>query len=411
MVSSVGATTALVVTTSKVATSGNSSLNKGSNSDKLRAARLRRFENGAGNDASSGVNEAVQMRVQQNEVIEIDLGDDSEHVSSMASDRLESDRAMAERLQQEEVANARRSMAENASQEVDYSSVRPGVFETMRDKRAYLQDSNTTQLSESQNDVYPALVRGGTFTDTHPQAWSSGGWVWVNNPQYREDPRARVDTQENVARMSSEWNRLVASNVRITHQHLIDLATRHHVEHGKWLLYVKHEDIETDWPKIRNAVIKGLLGSTAKIADGPDERGWHVVCIYCPTFLDKDELLRVRRSISNNVGMYKTSVLRFKLDATTYLNVYSGNPLKLKTTSFESGGKKDEECSTLISSWEKCTCTTSDSCQRCYKPENDSEIKDVYHITGLKFADATAVQSEKVTLLREPDNVSIEYDQ
>mmetsp|Transcript_4747 Transcript_4747/g.7075 ORF Transcript_4747/g.7075 Transcript_4747/m.7075 type:complete len:199 (-) Transcript_4747:73-669(-) len=112
----------------------------------------------------------------------------------------------------------------------------------------------------------------------------------------------------------------------------------------------------------------------------------------------------MRRSISNDVGMYKTSVLRFKLDAVTYLDLYAKNQWKLKTTSYECGGKKDEECSTLISSWEKCTCATSDCCKRCYKPKEDSDKKDVYSIIGLKYAEAIAAQGEKVTLLREPEN-------
>eukprot|EP00985_Skeletonema_marinoi_P033175 scaffold40665_cov197-Skeletonema_marinoi.AAC.1 len=41
---------------------------------------------------------------------------------------------------------------------------------------------------------------------------------------------------------------------------------------------------------------------------------------------------------------------------------------------------------------------------RCYKPKEDSDKKDVYSIIGLKYAEATAVQGEKVTLLREPEN-------
>jgi len=392
---SVGAANALGSTTSTAATTRNSSLKDGSNPAALRAARLQRFEN----HANSGTNEAINMRTKQTEVIEIDLEDDCEPLHS-----LESDRALAERLQQEEEINAHRPIAENASQ-VDYSAVRPGVFETMRDKRAYLQSGNdTTTMSASQNGAFVAHVRGGILRDTHPQAWSSGGWVWVKNPQYVKNPKARVDKDDHVAKMSTEWNRLVASNAKITHRHLIELATKHNVLHGKWLLYVKAEDIVTDWPKIRNAVIEGKLGSTAKISDAPDDRGSHVVCIYCPNFLDKDELLRVRRSISYNIGLYKTSVLRYKLDAFTYLNVYAKNQWKLKTCSYECGGKKDEECSTLISSWEVCTCATNDCCKRCYKSKEDSDIKDVYPITGLKYAEATAVQGEKVTLLREPEN-------
>ncbi|KAK1746378.1 tyrosyl-DNA phosphodiesterase 2 [Skeletonema marinoi] len=376
----------------------------GSNAAALRAARLQRFENAA----SSSTNKPTTRDTKQKEVIEIDLDGDC-----VTSNSLESDRALAERLQREEMS-AHRTFAENASQ-VDYSSARPGVFDTMRNKRAYLQDGNDQshsgwgmlqQLVDQGSVSGQPFAQGGVppFRDSHEQAWSSGGWVWVKNPQYAKDPKARVDKEDNVAKMSSEWKRLVESNVKITHRHLIDLATKHNVLDGKWLLYVKAEDIEKDWPKIRNAIIEGKLGSTAKISDTPDERGSHVVCIYCPNFLDKDDLLRVRRSISNDVGMYKTSVLRFKLDAVTYLNLYAKNQWKLKTTSYECGGKKDEECSTLISSWEKCTCATSDQCKRCYKPKEDSDKKDVYSIIGLKYSEAIATQGENVTLLREPEN-------
>eukprot|EP00985_Skeletonema_marinoi_P026084 scaffold19878_cov127-Skeletonema_marinoi.AAC.1 len=321
-VSSVGDTISLFNTASKSAASGSSSLKGGSNAAALRAARLQRFENAA----SSVTNKPTTRDTKQKEVIEIDLDGDC-----VASNSLESDRALAERLQREEEMSAHRTFAENASQ-VDYSSVRHGVFDTMRNKRAYLQDGN--DQSHSGWGMLQQLVDQGTvqsglpfgqggappFKDSHEQAYSSGGWVWVRNPQYSKDSKARVDKEDNVAKMGSEWKRLVESNVKITHRHLIDLATKHNVLDGKWLLYVKAEDIETDWPKIRNAIIEGKLGSTAKISDTPDERGSHVVCIYCPNFLDKDDLLRVRRSISNDVGMYKTSVLRFKLDAVTYLD-------------------------------------------------------------------------------------------
>eukprot|EP00984_Skeletonema_dohrnii_P020348 scaffold9889_cov96-Skeletonema_dohrnii-CCMP3373.AAC.2 len=354
---------ALCNTTSNSAASG-------SNAAALRAARLQRFENAA----SSSTNKLTARDTKQKEVIEIDLDGDC-----ATSTSLESDRALAERLQREEEMSAHRTFAENASQ-VDHSSVRPGVFDTMRNKQSHSGWGVLQQLVDQGSVSGQPFAQGGTppFKDSHEQAWSSGGWVWVKNPQYEKDPKARVDKEGNVAKMSSEWKRLVESNVKITHRHLIDLATKHNLLNGKWLLYVKAEDIEMDWPKIRNAIIEGKLGSTAKISDTPDERGSHVVCIYCPNFLDKDDLLRVRRSISNDVGMYKTSVLRFKLDAVTYLDLYAKNQWKLKTTSYECGGKKDEECSTLISSWEKCTCATSDCCMRCYKPKEDCDKKDVY---------------------------------
>ena len=389
------AISSVVVTNSTSQSVGSSK--DGANAAALRAARLQRFENTAG----SGTSQPSKRSTNQKKEV------------GATSNNLKSDRAMAERLQRKEEMNAHRAFAENSPSQVDYSNVRPGVFDTMRNKRAYLQDGEQSHpewglleqlVGQGKVSGLPFAQDGVTrFQDSHSQAWSDGGWVWVNNPQYSKEPKARVDTEDNVAMMSTEWKRLVESNVKITHQHLIDLGKKHNVLHGKWLLYVKAENIEEDWPKIRNAVIEGKLGSTAKISDTPDH-GSHVVCIYCPNFFDKDELLRVRRSISNDVGMYKTSVLRFKLDAVTYLDLYAGNPWKLKTTSFECGGKKDEECTTLISSWEKCTCAVSDECKRCYKkPKEDC----LYSITGLKYAEAAAIQGEIVTLLREPENVSV----
>jgi hypothetical protein len=376
-----------VGTTSK---SGNSSLRDGTNAAALRTARLQRFEK-----ATSSVTNQTTKKGNR-EIIDL-LGDSDNEDNNAMSNSLKSDRALAERLQREEAMSAHLAFAEDSVSQVDSSDVRTGVFDTMRNKRAYLQDSDQSHPKWGileQQLVAQGMVSGqvpSRFKDSHPQAWSSGGWVWVKNPQYAKNPKARVDTEDDVARMSTEWKSLVESNAIITHQQLIDLAQKHNVLHGKWLLYVKAEDVETEWPKIRNAIIEGKLGSTAKISDTP-ERGSHAVCIYCPNFLDKDDLLRVRRSISNDVGMYKTSVLRFKLDAVTYLGLYTGNKWKLRTTSYECGGKKDEECSTLISSWEKCTCAMSNSCKRCYKkPKKGNYKEDVCSITGLKRADASAV--------------------
>ena len=399
-------------TSSKFAGGEKPSSKKESNASAIRAARLQRFDNAANSGKKQSVKTSSKLQPakrkprQNDDVIVIDSDDDDD--DNTASNILASDRALAERLQREEDMRGQVAYsAPSTSQEVDYSNVRHGVFDSMRCKRAYSKSDNGSNIGEGMSPKV-SFTQGGVFKDSHEQAFSSGGWVWVKNPQYANNPKARNDSKEDVARMSNEWTRLKESKARITHQHLIDLATRHNVLHGKWLLYIKNEEIKTEWPKIRNAVIGGKLGSTAKIADEPDARGWHVVCVYCPNFLDKDELLRVRRAISNDVGMYKTSVLRFKLDATTYLDVYSGNEWKLKTCSYECGGKKDEYCSTLMSSWEKCTCTRT-NCKRCYKPKGFS-VESLYSITGLKYAEATAVQGEKVTLLREPENVGVELN-
>lgn len=368
----------------------------------LRAARLQRFEN-AGPDLKQLSTKATKTNPKEEvEVIDVDATDWNK--SSVASS-LDADRALAERLQQEEAMSWGGAQL-GSSASVDYSNMRPGVLETMRNKREYLHDDSKTRLSKSQNNFQ-------VFQDSHPQTKS--GWVWVTNPEYENNPKARNDSQDDVARMCTEWAGLAKKNLKdrkfkITHKHLIELALKHNVLHGKWLLNIKPENIHTDWPRIRNALFEGKLGSTAKISDEP-QNGTHVVCIYCPDFRDKDELLRVRKAISNDVGMYGNSVLRFKLDAVTCLGIYSGNQWKMKTTSYDCGGNNDEDCSTLISTWEKCT--QSEGCKSCYpcclaRRPKKPEAENVFPVVGLKYAEATAINGEKVILLRDPENVSPE---
>lgn len=66
-------------------------------------------------------------------------------------------------------------------------------------------------------------------------------------------------------------------------------------------------------------------------------------------------LLRIRRAVRNDVGLYRNSDLRFILEAVTDANMYA-HIAKLRTTSYNCGGEEnDEECLTLISHWEKYT--------------------------------------------------------
>jgi endonuclease/exonuclease/phosphatase family metal-dependent hydrolase len=380
----------------------------------LRAARLQRFEN-TGSDMKQLSTKSTKANPKEEvEIIDVDAIDWNK---TSVTSSLDADRALAERLQQEEAMSWGGAQL-GSSAGVDYSNMRPGVLGTLRNKEAYLHADSETRLSKSQNNSYATHISEGVFKDSHPQTKSEGGWVWVTNPQYKNNPKARNDSEDDVARMTTEWASLVKKNLKnrkfkITHRHLIELAMKHNVLHGKWLLNIKPENIQTDWPRIRNALVEGKLGSTAKISDEP-QNGTHVVCIYCPDFRDKDELLRVRKAISNDVGMYGNSVLRFKLDAVTYLDLYSRNQWKLKTTSYDCGGNNDEDCSTLISTWEKCT--QSEDCKRCFpcclsrRPKKTEADNNVFSVVGLKYAEATAINGERVTLLRDPENVSAEKD-
>jgi hypothetical protein len=399
-----------VASSSAVAGYAKSSSSDDKNKAALRAARLERFEN-TGSDMKHLSTKSTKANPKKEvEIIDVDAIDWNK---TSVTSSLDADRALAERLQQEEAMSWGGAQLGSFAG-VDYSNMRPGVLDTLRNKEAYLHADSETRLSKSENNSYATHISGGVFKDSHPQTKSEGGWVWVTNPDYKNNPKARNDSDDDVARMSTEWASLVKKNLKnrkfkITHKHLIELAMKHNVLHGKWLLNIKPENIHKDWPRIRNALVEGKLGSTAKISDEP-QNGTHVVCIYCPDFRDKDELLRVRKAISNDVGMYGNSVMRFKLDAVTYLDIYSGNQWKLKTTSYDCGGNNDPDCSTIISTWEKCT--QSEDCKRCFpcclsrRPKKPEADNNVFSVVGLKYAEATAINGEKVTLLRDPENVS-----
>ena len=187
------------------------------------------------------------------------------------------------------------------------------------------------------------------------------------------------------------------------------------VLHGKWLVDISPHNVVTDWPLIRNAILQSKLASTAKISDTSDNN-FHKVCIYCPNFDDKDEILRIRKAILIDVGISRDSTLRFKLDAFTYLGIYAGG--HIRTTTYDCGGLNDLQCTTLITAHEKCT--NCDTCQRCY-PSCLLEVKRVKSIprlnddntictglemivVGLKHHTDNLYALESLTLEREPGN-------
>ena len=170
----------------------------------------------------------------------------------------------------------------------------------------------------------------------------------------------------------------------------------------------------------------------------------HVVCVYCPDFTDKDELLRVRRAIMNNIQLKSLSTphsmkaINFKTDAFTYLGKYSDRESlievsgaskddvkaalgvdslsslvfgededeksELRTTTYDCGGEKDLSCTTL--SLGSADCTNSKSCQKCYSRCLGLREDRILSVVGVEHVEARVRPGETVTLVREPDNVS-----
>jgi len=286
-----------------------------------------------------------------------------------------------------------------------------GISGTLRNKHAYLHSNNRASYDPNiQGEVHKS--GDNTIRDTHPAAYSSGGWIWVNDPTYEQNQNSRVDSAEGVQSLIADFSTL-GSNY--THGQVVDLARKCGVLHGKWLIDISPDNVVTDWPLIRNDILQSKLASTAKISDTPDNN-FHKVCIYCPNFEDKAEILRVRKAILNDVGISRDSTLRFKLDAFTYLGIYAGG--HIRTTTYDCGGLNDLQCTTLITAHE--TCTNCATCQRCY-PSCLPEVERVKSIprlnddntictglemivVGLKHHTDNLYALESLTLEREPGN-------
>ena len=80
------------------------------------------------------------------------------------------------------------------------------ILGSLRNKHAYLHTTtnNTSAKKHSYNDSnnnYAVRRISNTLVDSHPNAYSDGGWIWVNDPNYKYNKKcSRVDSSENLSR-------------------------------------------------------------------------------------------------------------------------------------------------------------------------------------------------------------------
>ena len=97
---------------------------------------------------------------------------------------------------------------------------------------------------------------------------------------------------------------------------------------GKWMIYPHVSEVDQVWITIRNAVVGGLLGSSAKVATmkpnpievHPDEKA---ICVYTYDSEDREDVLRILRSLREDLGILHKAM--YKLDRDTRAGKYSFN--------------------------------------------------------------------------------------
>jgi hypothetical protein len=130
---------------------------------------------------------------------------------------------------------------------------------------------------------HKCYMNGIQLHDTHPKSSNNGGWIWAEN---RLNSKQR---SEDVRSLISEFQSMAQTNKEINRDSVLNLASKHNVTCGKWLVNLKAEYVAEAWENIRDAVFDGKLGEVAKIANEANN-GTFVVCIYCADFGDKADV-------------------------------------------------------------------------------------------------------------------------
>lgn len=100
---------------------------------------------------------------------------------------------------------------------------------------------------------------------------------------------------------------------------------KHNVFGGKWLIFCNDKTVDKTWDKIKKLQDKNLLGNISKVSTNLNANKYnnsYVICVYTYDSNDKEDVLRVRESLSKNG--FKTP-LKYKRDIETINGVYGSD--------------------------------------------------------------------------------------
>ena len=94
---------------------------------------------------------------------------------------------------------------------------------------------------------------------------------------------------------------------------------------GKWLIFVKADQVDEVWAKIKTATEEGKLGGSTKVATAKPnslatDPNTKVICVYTYDWTDEDYVMRVREEL-RKLGI--AGKLPYKADTDTYAGKYS----------------------------------------------------------------------------------------
>jgi hypothetical protein len=166
-------------------------------------------------------------------------------------------------------------------------------------------------------------------------------WIHVSTAHSSKSNAYLIDTPG----LAMAWEDLCLHSLeRLTTSHIEELAKKHNVLHGKWLIFVDTSKVDSMWEIIAKAVVNEGLAFEAKVstlhvkpkkAKFPKEekipQGQHVICVWSENFTDLEDVFALRDKLR---ALGFTSPIGYKPDAYSICGVYQGNSLGLSPIKF-----------------------------------------------------------------------------
>jgi hypothetical protein len=166
-------------------------------------------------------------------------------------------------------------------------------------------------------------------------------WIHISTAYSRRSDAYLIDTPG----LALAWEDLCLNSLeRLTTSHIEELAKKHNVLHGKWLIFVDTNQVDDIWEVIAKAVINNGLAIEAKVSTLhpkpknvkipkeekiPNRK--HVMCVWSENFTLLDDVFALRDRLR---ALGFSSPIGYKPDAYSICGVYQGNSLGLSPIKF-----------------------------------------------------------------------------
>ncbi|KAG7088630.1 hypothetical protein E1B28_012602 [Marasmius oreades] len=147
-------------------------------------------------------------------------------------------------------------------------------------------------------------------------------WISIDNGT----THARSPSPLSVAAMKASFEELASAhrrdgNITLTVASLDELARRHGITAGKWMMFCTTGEVDMVWEKVARFCMEEMKGYARVSPNKGDDQ--HVVSVYVEDFEKYSEVMRVREALKE-IGFNRP--IGFKMDAYTLLGIYRKNP-------------------------------------------------------------------------------------